>query len=119
MLDGLKTASYADQIRTDLADWTGAFMPATEFILQSLLLILAALGFLAVGLRTFFADKNHYEVVSRRTKSARNAATGVVGHSRSEESDAMVVHGMAVKKSGGKRVIVRNGKIARDSVASC
>lgn len=94
-------------------------MPANEFILQTLVLILVAVGFLTVAVRTWFADRGHYEVVQRRTKSALNAATGVIGHDGREEADATVIHGMALRKSGQHRVIVRNGKIARDSVSSC
>lgn len=94
-------------------------MPANEFILQTLVLGLVAFGFLTVALRTWFADTGHYDAVQRRTKSALNAATGVIGHDGSEDSDATVAHGMALKRVGNRRVIIRNGKIARDSISSC
>lgn len=119
MLSGLKKASYANQIIRGLGGWIGAFMPSNEFILQTLVLAVVAAGFLTVAVRTWFADTAHYDAVRRRTKSALNAATGVIGHDGCEDSDATVAHGMAIKYSDGRRVIVRNGKIARDSVSSC
>lgn len=90
-----------------------------NFLLQALVLGFVAIGFLTVAIRTWFADQGHYEAVQRRSKSARDAAEGTVGHGCGEEGDATVVHGMAVRRVGSRRVIVRNGKIARDSVSAC
>lgn len=92
---------------------------STEFLLPAVVTGVAALIFIAAGLRTLKSNRHHYDRVRDRTGDARRAAVGTVGHRSDDTSDPLVVHGMAIAKRGQSRVIVRNGKIAEDSIAAC
>lgn len=91
---------------------------STDFLLQSALVAAVGVAFLMVGLRTLRADRHHYAMVRKRTGTARRAAIGTVGQD-APDADANVVHGMAISHRHGQRVVVRNGKVARDSIATC
>jgi hypothetical protein len=89
-----------------------------DFALQALLAVAGGVAFFLVGLRTIRSNRHHYSMIRRRTGGARSAAVGTVGHDAAD-ADASVVHGMAVSRRNGRRVVVRNGKIAEDSIAAC
>jgi hypothetical protein len=94
-------------------------MPLTaDFLVQATIVASIGVALALVGLRTLRADRHVYGAVRRRTGSARRAVLGTVGH-HTPDSDATVVHGMAVGMRAGKRIIVRNGKIAADSISAC
>lgn len=90
----------------------------SDFLLQAAVAASGGMVFLLVGLRTLRADRHHYSMIRKRTGSARSAAIGTVGHG-TPDADANVVHGMAIGRRNGRRVIVRNGKVARDSIVAC
>ena len=92
---------------------------STDFMLPAVVLIIAGLAFLAIGVRTLFANRHHYDAVSRRTGGTQRAAMGTVGHHPDDETDPLTVHGMVIGNKNGQRVIVRNGKIAEDSISAC
>ena len=94
-------------------------MPFTaDFLVQATIVATIGVALALVGLRTLRADRHMYSAVRHRTGSARRAVLGTVGHPTADP-DATVVHGMAVGRRAGKRVIVRNGKIAADSISAC
>jgi hypothetical protein len=87
-----------------------------DFLIQAIIVFAFGCGFLWLGIRTLRSDSHHYMVVRRRTGDARRAVVGTVGHHTSDP-DATTSHGMALGRRNGKRVIVRNGKIAADSIS--
>lgn len=92
----------------------------TDFLLQAGLAAAGGIVFLLIGIKTLRSDHHHYEMVRRRTGGARRAAVGTVGHSLSDaDADANVVHGIAISRRNGRRVIVRNGKVAQDAITTC
>jgi hypothetical protein len=93
--------------------------PTAEFAPQALALMVAGIVCFVIAIRTLRSDPHHYTTVRRKTGGARRAAVGTVGHQAPDDADAMTVHGMAVTHRNGRRIIVRNGKIAEDSLAGC
>ena len=89
-----------------------------DFLVQATIVATVGVALALIGLRTLRADRHVYSAIRRRTGSARRAVLGTVGH-QTIDPDATVVHGMAVGARAGKRVIVRNGKIAADSISAC
>ena len=91
---------------------------SADFLVQATIVATIGVALALIGWRTLRADRHIYSDVRRRTGSARRAVMGTVGHP-TPDPDATVVHGMAVGRRAGKRVIVRNGKIAADSISVC
>jgi hypothetical protein len=89
-----------------------------DFLVQAILVATMGVVFLFVGIRTLLADRHLYNGVRRRTGTARRAAIGAVDH-QDGDGDATTVAGMAIGLHHGRRVIVRNGKIASDSISAC
>lgn len=86
-----------------------------DFLVQAILVAAAGVVFLILGIRTVRSDRHFYSSVRRRTGTAHRASIGLVGQ-HDTDSDATTVAGMAIGRRNGHRVIVRNGKIASDSV---
>lgn len=88
-----------------------------DFLVQAVLVATLGTIFLLVGIRTSRADKHAYDAIRRRTGTSKAAALGTIDHN--PDADANTIAGMAAGERDGRIVIVRNGKIASDSISAC